>query len=137
MKFHVMTKDYENLKILFPEVISFREFVHGYKHNSEFKEWFYYIENIFNYKTKSESDIKWNRLIIFYTHIRVFTFFLEMRNENILLKMVNYIKKILSIPKIPYLIDLDGICEKIHPTVKDRLHNELATLGYVVGYRIE
>jgi hypothetical protein len=133
----LMNKDYGNLKILFPEVIGFREFVSGYKHNSEFREWFSYIENIFDYKTKSESDIKWNRLIILYTHIRVFTFFLEIRNESILLKMADYIKKILRISKRPYLVDLDGICERIHPTVKDRLHNELATLGYAIGYGIE
>jgi hypothetical protein len=118
----LMTKENENLKNLFPEVIGFREFVSSYKLISEFKEWFSYIENIFDYETKSKTDMKWNRLILFYTHIRVFTFFLEIRKEyNILSKMIDYIKKIVRIPKRPYLIDLDSICEKMHPIVKDRL----------------
>jgi hypothetical protein len=135
----LMTKDYENRKSLFPEVIGFREFVSRYKHISEFKEWFSYIENIFDYKTRSETDMKWNRLILFYTHIRVFTYFLEIRKEyNILLKMVDYIKKILRIPKRPpYLIDIDGICENMHPTIKNRLDKELSMLGYAVGYGVE
>lgn len=90
----VMIKDYQNHKSIFPQVMGFREFRSNYEKDSEFKEWVGHIENILNYNTKSENDIKWNRIIIFYTHLYVFTDFLERRNKKILSKMHDYIERV-------------------------------------------
>jgi hypothetical protein len=132
----VMIKDCQGYKSAFPQVIGFREFQFNYENNPEFNKWIAHIDNILNYESKSENDLKWNRIIIFYTHLCVFTYFLERRNKKIYLKMCDYIKKTVKrAHKARVLIYLDRICENIRPITKVVLKNELADMGYSMTYK--
>jgi hypothetical protein len=129
-----MVRGDEKVNGIYPEVIGFKEFMNCYKNDLESKEWFAYIENVLDYKTRSGSDLRWNRLVIFYTHIEVFKYYLETRNKNSILKKIRFINKISrTSKKKPYVV-VDKICKEIHPTAKKRLQNEMSALGIPFTY---
>lgn len=68
----LMTKNTQNPKQDFKEVIGFAEFARCYDNCSDFKKWFSYIERIISGLSNSESDARWNKMVVLLCHLIVF-----------------------------------------------------------------
>ncbi len=62
------------------KVIGFLEFL-KLADTPEFLKWFGYLDNLFNIGRKTSSDLKWNRVLIFATNLRVFVNFLDPNHK--------------------------------------------------------
>ena len=129
----LMIKESAGTKELFSYLIGFLEFTRNYEHNLEYKKWFSYLENILTGLDQSQANAKWNRLIIFYTHLCVFINFLE-RNDKYPFYLQRIFQKILTQNEVPKLIKIDKICQNLHPIVKIELKKDLDILRYKVTY---
>lgn len=125
---------------IYSDIISFLEFSQQYKENAEFKKWFSYLENLFIDLQKEQNNLKWNRLIIFYTHLCIFNDFMNRNSKKSILTRstkIEYlslmIQKIYR-KKVDYLIIQKKICERINPKVKRKLVIDLNRFGYKISY---
>jgi hypothetical protein len=133
----LMIRENDKSNSLNPEVISFKEFIHRYKRDPEFKEWLSSLDKIINSIAYSKVDLKWNRLVILYSHIHMFMHYLEVRNKSIVTKLGEGIRKTIHGNRDRPYISLDEVYENLIPTVKQHLLPELESSGYRVPTRTQ
>jgi hypothetical protein len=105
------SKDAKDPKDGLPKVLRFVDFVRKYEESAEFRKWFSYLEKLLSNLTKSQTDGRYNRLIVFAINLRVFVSFLDPRKRQ-------------TAPRKIYSLS------ELHPKVAGRIRKELVKSGY-------
>lgn len=106
----LMIKNPERNKDKSSKVIDFIEFTQKYKNSPDFKKWFSYLENILSELRKSNTNARWNRLVVFAINLRLFVSHLDPLGKHTKPRKIYYIKH-------------------LHQKVAKRIHDELVESG--------
>jgi hypothetical protein len=93
------------------DVLALVDFSNKLRTSKDFQEWFAYVEKLLKNVKREASDMQWNRLLVFATHLRVFLAFLDTNNRYT------------AAHQIPYLHFMD------HRVAK-RAREEVVAAGY-------
>ena len=132
----LMIKQYKT-EDQFTRIISFLEFSILHNNDSNFKKWFQYVENLFVDFNRDKTNLKWNRLVLFYFYLRAFESFLWQENRKSLLIKNIFIRPIIKILKRSTHEKKIGkriFYVNAHSNVLNKLNNDqnLADLNYIL-----
>ena len=94
-----------------PAVLGFVDFTNRYSTSDEFQKWFGYLDRLLRGVTRERQDLKWNRILVFGSNLRVFVSFLDP-HANLTSK---------------HTIDWLGLMD---PGVAERLRKEILEAGF-------